>query len=180
MKSFHERVERERRPVPECPDCDGTDSRIDYRPQTFRHGRGDDEVELNCEVPVYICNHCGYEWTGSEAEDARQVAVCRHLGRITPDEVRRIREQSGLSQAQFSKITGFGEASLSRWETGAQVQNASSDRLLRLLIADARNLQRLERIAEATNVPVQSTFKVLAITPEIRRRQGSFRLQRAS
>ena len=132
MKPVNERIERPpARPLSECPDCDSTDLRLDYRQQSFRHGHGDNAVDLSCEVPVYTCNQCGCEWTGADAEDARQIALCRHLGRLTPEEVRGIRETYGLSQAEFSRIAGIGEASLSRWETGAQLQNASSDRLLR-------------------------------------------------
>jgi putative zinc finger/helix-turn-helix YgiT family protein len=131
----------------ECPDCASKDVGTDCRNQTFTYGRGTDAVDLTCSVPVYWCNACGYEWTGAQAEDARLHAVCRHLGRLTPDEVLSVRERHHLSQAEFSRITGFGEASLSRWETGVQVQNASSDRLLRLIQADPSNLHRLEEWA---------------------------------
>lgn len=183
MKPVNERIGREEVEVlqlPECPDCDSTDSRIDYRRQSFRHGRGDDVVDLNCEVPVFTCNQCGCEWTGPEAEDARQVAVCRHLGRLTPVEIRDIRETCRRSQAEFSRITGIGEASLSRWETGAQIQNASSDRLLRLILADARNLYRLEQMANNTGTSADPHFRVITITPALRERQASFRLRLAS
>jgi putative zinc finger/helix-turn-helix YgiT family protein len=135
---------------------------------------------LNCNIPVFVCNRCGCEWTGSDAEDARQIAVCRHLGRLTPDEVRRTRERSRLSQAEFSRITGFGEASLSRWETGAQVQSASSDRLLRLINADMRNLHRLKEIAMGQDFAGDPKLRIIAITPELRARQAAFQLQRAS
>lgn len=168
------------RPLPECPDCESTDSVLDYRQQTFQYGRGSEAVQLTCDVPAYKCNQCGCEWTGAEAEDARQVTVCRHLGRLTPDEVLKIREKSRLSQAEFSRITGFGEASLSRWETGAQVQNASSDRLLRLIQADPRNLHRLEGIAESDGLSKDPQLRCIVITPELRARAMAFNLQRAS
>lgn len=135
-------------PLPECPDCESTDVSIDEREQRFRYGRGPDAVELTCSVPVYTCSHCGCQWTGGKAEDARQEAVCHYLGRLTPREVRGVRDRHGLSQAEFSRITGLGEASLSRWETGAGIQNAACDRLLRLLQADARNLARLRQVAD--------------------------------
>ena len=168
------------RPLPGCPDCGSTDSRLDHRHQTFQYGRGAEAVELTCNVPVYECDQCGYEWTGAGAEDARQVAVCRHLGRLAPDEVRNIRERRRLSQAEFSRITGFGEASLSRWETGAQVQNASNDRLLRLIQSDVRNLHRLQGIAEGMDIAKEPRLRVIEITPALRARQVAFQLQRAS
>jgi putative zinc finger/helix-turn-helix YgiT family protein len=179
MKPVNEHTEGEQNsvlPLRECPDCDSTDSRLEYAQQSFRYGRGDEAVDLTCEVPVYTCNKCGYQWTRSEAEDLRQIAVCQHLGRLTPNEVRGVRERFGLSQAEFSRITGFGEASLSRWETGAQVQSASNDRLLRLIQADPRTLHRLTLIAEANDHRGDPTFRVITITPELRRRKASFRL----
>ena len=146
---FAERKPADARRRPECPDCDSTGTQLVHRRQSFRHGRGQEAVDLSCEVPVHRCKSCGYEWTGADAEDARQAAVCRHLGRLTPKEVRGVREMYQMSQAEFSRVTGLGEASLSRWETGAQVQNVSSDRLLRLILADERNLRRLRQLPQA-------------------------------
>ena len=48
-----------------------------------------------------------------------------------------------MSQAEFAKVTGFGLASVKRWETGAIVQNQSADRLLRLLQADGSLMNKL-------------------------------------
>jgi putative zinc finger/helix-turn-helix YgiT family protein len=183
MKSLNDRKEepvKDGITLPECPDCESTDAVLEHRQQVFSYGKGKDAAELTCEVPVYRCNHCGCEWTGSEAEDARQRAVCRYLGRLTPDEVRGVREAVGLSQAEFSRITGLGEASLSRWETGAQVQNTASDRLLRLLQADRQNLRRLEQIADDGQIQADHRVRVVQITPELRNRQKSFQLRRAS
>src|ERR1035437_659763 len=183
MKPAKQNIEREPlnvQPMPECPDCDSTDSRLEYREQFFRYGTGDNAVELRCAVPVYTFSRCDYEWTGHEAEDARQVAVCRYLGRLSPDEVRGVRDMYRLSQADFSRVTGFGEASLSRWEPGAQVQNSSSDRLLRLILADERNLDRLRQVEAAKDPGWAPHFRVLTLTPELQRRKLSFQLLRAS
>lgn len=128
---------------PECPDCEATDADLEKLPQTFRYGRGEGAVDLTCQISVYKCRRCGARWTDGASEDARQEAVCRHLGRLTPAEVKAVRDLYGLSQADFSRVTGLGEASLSRWETGAQVQNAACDRLLRLIKEDPRNFDRL-------------------------------------
>jgi putative zinc finger/helix-turn-helix YgiT family protein len=135
-------------PPPECPDCESSECQVREREQKFHYGRGDSAIDVSCLVPTYVCSLCGCEWTGSEAENIRHDAVCRRLRRLTPREILGIREECHLSQAEFSRITGFGEASLSRWETGSQIQNAACDRLLRLIKADWRNLKLLSRIAE--------------------------------
>jgi putative zinc finger/helix-turn-helix YgiT family protein len=163
---------------PECPDCDSVRFSRELREQRFVFGKGNTETEITCRVPVYKCLSCACEWTGSEAEDARHEAVCKHLKRLAPRQLLALREQNDFSQAEFSRITGFGEASLSRWETGSQIQNVACDRLLRLLAADPFNIHRLKQIAdsEGTETP---KFKVIAINDALlRKRAGAFQLRR--
>jgi|ERR1017187_2427129 putative zinc finger/helix-turn-helix YgiT family protein len=164
-------------PPPECPDCESSEFVVRERDQTLQYGRGDSTVNVPCLIPTYVCSECGCEWTGPEAEDIRHDAVCRHLRRLTPYEVFRIRGQSHLSQAEFSRITGFGEASLSRWETGTQIQNAACDRLLRLIKADCTNLELLRQMANDIGLPPRR-FRVIELTSELRERQRSFTLRR--
>ena len=181
MKPINERVELravEVQPLPECPDCGSTDTTLTSEEQSFHYGRGADAVVLRSEVPVYRCNRCRCEWTGGDAEDARTKAICKHLGRLTPNEIRAFRESCRLSQADLSLITGFGEASLSRWETGAQTQNASSDRLLRLIIADMKNLQRLQWLERGRDPAEKPRFKAIIPNLELRQRQAAFQLRR--
>jgi putative zinc finger/helix-turn-helix YgiT family protein len=164
-------------PLPECPDCESSKFEVVERQQTFLYGKGDSAVEVSCIIPTYVCSICGCEWSGADAEAIRHDAVCRHLRRLAPHEILEIREDGSLSQAEFSRITGFGEASLSRWETGSQVQNAACDRLLRLLRADRRNLEFLRKVADANALPARR-FRVIELTPELRQRQRSFTLRR--
>ena len=42
--------------------------------------------------------------------------------------LRELREEKGLSQNQLAKLTGFSNASISRWENG--VQDIASDYLI--------------------------------------------------
>lgn len=161
---------------PECPDCERSEFEVCEREQTFQYGKSDSEITVSCLVPTFVCSFCGCEWTGPEAEAIRHDAVCRRLRRLTPQEILRIREECHLSQAEFSRITGLGEASLSRWETGSQIQNAACDRLLRLLKADSRNLEILRQVAD--NVLPTRRFQLIELTPEVRQRQRSFNLRR--
>lgn len=162
----------------ECPDCGYIAGRGEYREQTFEYG--DPSVFLTCEVPVFTCLKCGYQWTDSVAEEIRHETVCRHLGRLTPAEIKRTRELYGLSQAEFSRITGFGEASLSRWETGIQIQNLSSDRLLRLIQSDAKNLRQLQDLTSTRNLEKIPKFRVIEITPDLKEREKKFKLRPAA
>ena len=57
---------------------------------------------------------CGTEYLDAEAEEL-SATVCHHLGVMTPAQVRAIRRQAGrLSRAEFSRITGLGEAAIGR------------------------------------------------------------------
>ena len=51
------------------------------------------------------------------------------------EEIRQGREQLGLTQKQFANLLGVGEATVSRWETGAQIQQRALDRFLRVCLA---------------------------------------------
>jgi putative zinc finger/helix-turn-helix YgiT family protein len=165
-------------PPPECPDCESSEFTVRERRETFHYGKGDSAVDVSCLVPTYVCSVCGCEWTGPEAEDVRHDAICHYIRRLTPHEILRIRDESHLSQAEFSRITGFGEASLSRWETGNQIQNVACDRLLRLIKADYRNLELLRHMADGIALPARR-FQIIELTPELRQRQTAFILRRA-
>ncbi len=99
----------------------------------FICGVGEDAVELTADVPVHTCSACDLSYTGEEAAMRKHEAVCRHLGLLTPGEIRDIRKGYEMSQAAFARTTGFGEATVARWERGEVMQNVSSDRYLRLL-----------------------------------------------
>ncbi len=125
-----------------CVECGGARLVERMREQSFAYGPPGDQVVLAASMPVMVCEDCGYESFDERGEAARQAAVCRHLGVQTPEEVRRTRERAGLSRAEFCRLTGFGQASLQRWESGMVVPNASSDRLI-FLLQCPDNVERL-------------------------------------
>ncbi len=131
-----------------CPECGSeriVTETIDHR---FPYGQEDSAVELSARIPVRRCEECGDEFLDDEAEDLMHEAVCRHLGVMTPSEVRAIRQQCGsLSRAEFARITRLGEATIGRWERGQLIQNAAYDQLLHLLTFP-ENLTRLRQRVE--------------------------------
>lgn len=116
--------------------------------QRFQYGEPGKEVTLVAPVPVSTCKSCGSEYTGEEAEEARHDAICRHLGVLTPREIIGLRAFYNLTQAEFSALTGVGEASLKRWENGNTIQNISMDRFLRLLQTPATYEQLRKVVAQ--------------------------------
>ena len=58
------------------------------------------------------------------------------------------RNRLGLTQQELATRTGFGIASIKRWETGRNLQNVSSDRALRAVLEIDANPGRTERSAK--------------------------------
>jgi putative zinc finger/helix-turn-helix YgiT family protein len=118
--------------IPPCDICGTPGIHEEIRREEFLYGMKDEAVTLSADVPVWVCDGCGFSFTDHRGEDARHEAVCKHLGVLAPKDIVAIREQSGLSRAAFADVLGFGIASLQRWETGSTIQNTSSDNLIRL------------------------------------------------
>jgi putative zinc finger/helix-turn-helix YgiT family protein len=131
-----------------CIECGGARLIERVREQSFAYGPPGDQVMLTASMPVSICEDCGYESFDERGEAARHAAVCRHLGVQTPEEIRKVREGTGLTRAEFCELTGFGSASLQRWESGMVVPNASSDRMI-FLLRHVENVERLRKRAIA-------------------------------
>jgi putative zinc finger/helix-turn-helix YgiT family protein len=115
----------------DCLLCDEKAATRVIRRQEFAYRDGANEVLLSAEIPVIECAACGEAYTAAGAEEAQHDAVCRHLGRLTPGEVRALRDRHGLTQAGLAELTGIGIASIKRWETGNVIQSAALDAALR-------------------------------------------------
>ena len=120
-------------PEGECPLCGGGSIATEWIRDSFEYGTGDAAVPLEVDLPVHRCGLCDFEFLDHEGERLRHEAVCRHLGVLSPAEISGIRKAFGMSKAAFADVTGLGEATLGRWESGAAVQNRANDRYLRLL-----------------------------------------------
>jgi DNA-binding transcriptional regulator YiaG len=53
---------------------------------------------------------------------------------LAPQEIRQGRESLALTPKEFANLLGVGEATVSRWETGAQIQERAMDRFLRVCL----------------------------------------------
>jgi len=78
------------------------------------------------------CRACGEVVLDTEANRQISQAFRRQANLLTPEEIRQSRKALSLTQEQLAALLGVAEASLSRWETGAQIQQRSLDKLLRL------------------------------------------------
>ena len=135
-----------------CPKCGHAPLREETITDHFEY-RPDGEEPLTIEVhdvPVDVCPKCGEKYFGPAAARVQHAAVCRALGLLTPTEIQAIRERLGPTQSEFSRLTGIGEATISRWERGRILPNRAMDRYLRLLDQNRANLTLLQTFASLT------------------------------
>jgi putative zinc finger/helix-turn-helix YgiT family protein len=143
-----------------CGVCGEAELQPRVRTERFEYEADGQRIQVVAEnVPVRICPACGESFSGPEAGRIREEAICRALGLLTPADLRGLRDRLGLSQADFARLTGIGEASICRWETGQLIQSRAMDRYLRLLIADPENVKHLKRLSDPGPVNAQSTRK---------------------
>ena len=131
-----------------CPACGSDAITTQSETEDFVFRSGGVEYPVRATYPVYLCTACHERFMGEAAEVARHVATCVALNRLTPADILALRERLGLSRKAFAKLSGVGEASLARWETGELIQSESNDNLLRLLARD-ENVGLLSRVRGA-------------------------------
>ena len=74
----------------------------------------------------------GYQDSKRLGEDAIAIYRRKH-GLLSADEIRAIRERFDLTQADLARLLRLGANTVSRWESGRNVQSAAMDMLLRLI-----------------------------------------------
>ena len=88
------------------------------------------EITLN-DFTVLQCEKCAAIVLDDAAEDRLTDGLRSTAGLLTPAEIRKHREAFGLTQKALANLLAISESTLSRWETGAQIQQRSMDRFLR-------------------------------------------------
>lgn len=95
-------------------------------------------MHAEVERALYRCAACGAEQrTVEQRESAERDAVARMReahGLLTPREIRRLREELGLTPAQLGELLyGVPKGLVEGWERGRYLQNRAADALLRSL-----------------------------------------------
>jgi putative zinc finger/helix-turn-helix YgiT family protein len=128
-----------------CPQCDGEATVVRERrsvPLGQRRVEIDDEY-TKCET----CAETFYTVAQADQRHDRAVEKARQDDNLlTPRQIKNVRDDLGLTQKQFEEVLGVGEKTCVRWEAGRVCQNAATDRLIRLLVANRSNLRVLAAI----------------------------------
>jgi len=125
-----------------CPNCEEyTEATLGVDKEVY-NVRGE-PIEIEAEVAV--CQKCG-EKIFDEERDSRNLEKAYSQYRqihklLSPYEIRAIREKYGLSQRALSRLLGWGEITIHRYENGA-IQDNVHDSTLRF-IEDPQNMQKL-------------------------------------
>src|SRR5262249_38605405 len=106
---------------------------VPYTVEVVHDGRAYTVTVPDLQTPR--CRNCGELVLGDAANRQVSNAFRRQAHLLTPQQIRQARESLGLTQKQLANRLEVAEATLSRWETGTQIQQRSLDRLLRLFFA---------------------------------------------
>lgn len=103
---------------------------VPYTTTIEHHGRAY-RVEV-AALTVPRCANCQALSIDDEADRQISVAFRREARLLSPEDICVGREKLGLIQKDFANLLGVGESTVSRWETGTQIQQRALDRFLRL------------------------------------------------
>ena len=128
-----------------CPNCEEyTEATLGVEKEVY-NVRGE-PIEIEAEVAV--CQKCGEKIFDEERDSRNLEKAYSHYREahnlLSPDEIRTIREKYGLSQRALSRLLGWGEITIHRYENGA-IQDNVHDSLLRLI----ENPQNMQKFLEA-------------------------------
>ena len=84
-----------------CALCGSSAIETAFRSHGFHYGSRERTAEFSVEVPSRECWDCGFTFLDAEAEELKHDAVCRHLGVLTPREVRRNRKRYGMNASRL-------------------------------------------------------------------------------
>jgi putative zinc finger/helix-turn-helix YgiT family protein len=107
---------------------------------------------------VLQCQRCGDLILDDAANKRLSDALRAEVGLLAPSEIRKKREALNLTQKQLAQLLRIAESTLSRWETGAQIQQKAMDAFLRVFFqsAEARSiLQAPDLTHEVASEPLE-------------------------
>ena len=143
----------ETRPYPwTCPGCRQRAVHadvVDYTTTVEHDGRAYTVTVPSLEVPK--CRNCGKLVLTDSANRRISEAFRREAGLLTPEEIRAGRTRCRLDQQTFADLLGISVSTLSRWETGAQIQQRSLNRLMEAYFASPEVRQVYGRLSGREN-----------------------------
>jgi putative zinc finger/helix-turn-helix YgiT family protein len=99
--------------------------------------------KIEIDAQILVCIECGEEFFCEELDNATLVKAyneyrIRHK-LLLPEEIKKIREQYGLSQRSFAKLLSWGDKTICRYENGS-IQDKAHNSLL-LFLREPENMR---------------------------------------
>ena len=167
-----------------CEVCEKeVETKVITRKETF-NVCGED-IEVNAQIMV--CADCGEELFNEELDSKTLICAYNEYRRkhklLFPEEIKRIREQYGLSQRSLAKLLNWGDKTIHRYENGA-IQDRVHNSLL-LFLREPENMRTylLENevtIDEKQEARLLETVERLEQTTEYRTGRRFFELLSSS
>lgn len=96
-------------------------------------------VAVSIVEEAFVCPECnlsaGTIQSAGKIQKAIAEAYRKKAGLLTGEDIKRLRKEKGMTQTALADLSGFGLASIKRWETGA-IQSQSADKTLRVHLID--------------------------------------------
>jgi putative zinc finger/helix-turn-helix YgiT family protein len=142
-----------------CPNCE------EYHETSIIERKGTYEVRGDPVVineQVRLCGNCSSVIFDEELDSKniqKAYALYREKnGLLQPSDIRRIRQKYGISQRSFSRLLGWGDISLHRYENGA-IQDKAHDNIIRFVEKPDNLLQLLQRNREKLPIHVSNSLE---------------------
>jgi len=131
-----------------CVECGNEDVKEILTEQELEI-RGD---RIPMEVVSFSCRACGAEWEMLDPEHdylekAYRIYRARHQ-LLQPEEIKGLRKRYSLTQGELSRLLGWGQVTLNRYENGA-LQDQAHDSALRMLEDPGTMLKLLKQRPDA-------------------------------
>lgn len=99
--------------------------------------------DIEVDAQVMVCADCGEELFCEELDSATLINAYNEYRKkhklLLPEEIKKIREQYGLSQRSFAKLLNWGDKTICRYENGS-VQDRAHNSLL-LFLREPENMR---------------------------------------
>lgn len=99
--------------------------------------------QIEVDAKILVCAECEEEFFCEELDNATLVNAYNEYRRkhklLLPEEIKKIREQYGLSQRSFAKLLNWGDKTIYRYENGS-IQDKAHNSLL-LLLREPENMK---------------------------------------
>lgn len=152
-----------------CPSCEH--GKLAARAYTHEMECEGDKIQVD-GMEYMLCEACGADpvLPAQARKNQLRIADARraHMGLLTGEQIRAVRDKLGLSQPQAAELFGGGANAFSKYERGETLQSVPMDRLLRLVAANPGLLPSLahpEKLAIGAEVGRYQNDEVNVVPP---------------